>query len=157
MDSSALYKLVFGVMLNDAALRTLVGYSASDPKMYYQFPEKEVKLTADSSAYITYTLEAFGGYEDLYQNQTRAIRWMNLVLDIYSPSMNTILPIWDRLVALYNGQRFSNSAWEIPSMVFDLTFRDLSEIQDARTVIRHRHTRFKFTAYSKTTLVTGAE
>jgi len=54
---------VYGLIADDATFKTLTGATASDKRIYYQFPPERIEISDSKPAYIVYSTEFFEAIE----------------------------------------------------------------------------------------------
>ncbi len=131
-------KLIYGIITNDATFISLTGATATDKRLFYQFPPQEIDETNPWCTYFFIT----GGIQgdEIGDIQVPDI---TLIIDIWGKNSDNVDLVFDQLIVLINrryGEISDNH--RIVLMKFD-GFNDIVEDEPDMESVYHKNTRWR--------------
>lgn len=126
---------IYSTITDDATFKTLTGATATDKRLYQQFPPDQID---ESNPWVTYRTTTSSPVLD-----TGEITDPDLVFvfDIWGIDADAIEDVFDRIQVLLDRQRFNTTDHDVLYTRLD-AFNDLAEVQPDLATIYHRNVRY---------------
>jgi hypothetical protein len=130
---------VYSMITDDTTFKTLTGASATDKRLYQQYPPDQVDKTNPWVTYFTIAGALFG------PDQIGDIQVPDIIFtfDIWGDDVDDVDDVFDQLMVLLNRQVYTDSTAHTIFYIGLDGFNDLVEVEPDE-ILYHKNVRFRF-------------
>lgn len=137
---------IYSTVINDATFISLTGSTASDRRLYFFFPPKQVN---ESLPWVTYNFSSGGIDADEIGCQQIPDRILNL--DIFATNARLISDIFTRFIELFDKQELNTTSYRIMIIRYQAD-NDLVERKDNLSTLYHKNITFNMSTVLEKTI-----
>lgn len=127
---------IYSTIINDATFISLTSSTATDRRLYYFFPVKEI---AETTPWVTYNMSTSGIEPEEVSDVQIPDRLLNL--DIYAINARLISDIFTRFIELFDKQEINTTSYRIMFARYQ-SDNDLVERRDNLATLYHKNVTF---------------
>ena len=120
---------IYDRLAADASIRTLTGWTASDDRIYYGWPQERVVVDATAPAYLTYSLSKPVGIPMAMYVEAAQVEDIIVEIDIWAFKVDGRDDLAERITAIFKDYAFTTTSYRVMTTRKEAE-EDVGEIQE---------------------------